>query len=75
MYTESKIAIERGDIVMPRPEYMLDFEVGGNWESHSLSFFANMYYMLYRDQLVQNGKQSDVGRPLLINVPQSFRAR
>lgn len=74
MYTESKEYDERGDIVMPRPEYMLDFELGGNWQTHSLSFFANMYYMLYRDQLVQNGKQSDVGEPLLINVPQSFRA-
>ena len=74
-YTESKEYDATGNEIMPRPEYMLDLELGGNWNNgENLSLFANLYGMYYKDQLVQNGKVSDVGEPLLMNVPKSYRA-
>ncbi|MBR8731487.1 Vitamin B12 transporter BtuB [Porphyromonas levii] len=74
VYTESRQYDEEGKQIMPQPEYMADIELGGDWRYRNLSLFANLYYMHYKNQLVQNGKMSDVGEPLLINVPKSYRA-
>lgn len=74
VYTESRQYDAEGNQIMPQPEYMLDIELGGDWSHHNISLFANLYYMHYKNQLVQNGKMSDVGEPLLMNVPKSFRA-
>lgn len=73
-YTESREYDAEGNELLPRPEYMIDLELGGHWRSQQLTLFANLYGMYYKDQLVQNGKMSDVGEPLLTNVPKSYRA-
>ncbi|MDO5036619.1 MAG: TonB-dependent receptor [Porphyromonas sp.] len=73
-YTESKRYDKEGNQIMPNPEYLWDFELGGNWRGTDVSLFANAYYMHYKDQLVPNGRYSDVGEALLINVPKSYRA-
>ncbi|MFN8699208.1 MAG: TonB-dependent receptor [Flavobacteriales bacterium] len=65
--------------VMPRPEYMTDVEAGFEYEFSKkaelpLAFSANLFWMIYRDQLVLTGELNDVGAPLRVNVPESFRA-
>lgn len=57
----------------PKAEHLIDYELGYGYRSHRLSLSAGLYYMSYRDQLVANGKISDVGEPLLENVDHSYR--
>ncbi len=57
----------------PTAERLVDYELGYGYTSRLLSLSANVYYMDYTDQLVLNGKMSDVGGMLLENVPDSYR--
>ena len=57
----------------PTAEKMLDIEAGYNYEGEILSAGVNLYYMLYRDQLVQTGELSDTGELLSRNVKNSYR--
>ena len=57
----------------PRAERLTDYEVGYGFRSSSFSAGLNLYYMDYHDQLVLNGKQSDVGGKLSENVASSHR--
>lgn len=57
----------------PRAEKLTDYELGYGYKSKYLTLSANAYYMLYTDQLVMNGKMTDVGGMLLENVPDSYR--
>lgn len=74
MYTESKRTDKDGHRLWPKPEKLTDFETGLRYEGDKWALSVNGYYMLYKDQLVTNGEYSDVGEPLLINVPDSYRA-
>ncbi|MBS1592708.1 MAG: TonB-dependent receptor plug domain-containing protein [Bacteroidetes bacterium] len=67
----------------PRPEKLHDIEAGidiTNAMVKSPKVWVNFpvhlngYYMYYVDQLVLTGALNDVGDPLRVNVPQSFRA-
>ncbi len=57
----------------PRPESLIDYEVG--YELSNKSSFLNLtfYYMDYKDQLVLTGQINDVGAPITVNVPESYR--
>jgi iron complex outermembrane receptor protein len=57
----------------PTKEMLHDFE--GGLEKRTTRFNAgiNLYYMLYKDQLVQTGMINDVGAYTRINVPNSYR--
>ena len=57
----------------PTAEKMLDVEAGYNYEGKVVSAGVNLYYMLYRDQLVQTGELSDTGELLSRNVKNSYR--
>lgn len=57
----------------PTEEKMLDIEVGYGYEDKVVSAGVNLYYMMYRDQLVQTGELSDTGELLSRNVPKSYR--
>ena len=57
----------------PKAEMMTDYELGYSYQAQRASVKANLYYMLYKDQLVANGKLSDVGELLLENIPDSYR--
>ena len=57
----------------PTAEKMLDIEAGYNYESKVVSAGINLYYMMYRDQLVQTGELSDTGELLSRNVKNSYR--
>ena len=57
----------------PRAERLTDYEVGYGFRSSTFTAGLNLYYMDYHDQLVLNGKQSDVGGKLSENVASSHR--
>lgn len=57
----------------PTHETVNDLELGYSTSSKKLSFTANLYYMMFSNQLVQNGQINDVGAYLRVNVPESYR--
>ncbi len=59
---------------IPQPERLYDLELGYEWFGANFQFGANFYWMQYKDQLVLTGKINNVGDPIMINVPDSFRA-
>ncbi|MFO7574677.1 MAG: TonB-dependent receptor [Bacteroidales bacterium] len=58
----------------PQPERLTDFEAGYSFRSGGAALNVNLYYMLYRDQLVPTGELSNVGYPIMTNVRDSYRA-
>ncbi|MBK7171767.1 MAG: TonB-dependent receptor [Bacteroidales bacterium] len=57
----------------PRPETLYDFEIGHKYQSTHVLLSSNLYWMLYNDQLVLTGAINDVGAPVMVNVPESYR--
>ncbi len=57
----------------PESERLDDFEAGYTFTHKIFSVGVNLYYMLYKDQLVVTGQLSDTGNPLSVNVPHSYR--
>ncbi len=57
----------------PKTETLNDFELGVEKKTNTYSYGATLYYMNYKDQLVLTGKLDDVGYPIRINTPQSYR--
>jgi len=57
----------------PKPERMMDIELG--YRFTSLKFMANLnvYHMQYKDQLVLTGKINDVGSYTRQNIADSYR--
>lgn len=58
----------------PKPEKLHDFELGVEKKDTKYNWGINLYYMLYKDQLVLTGALNDVGGPVRTNVPSSYRA-
>lgn len=56
-----------------KPEVLHDFELGFSPQLHRLELSANLYYMLYQDQLVLTGALDDVGAALHENIGKSYR--
>ena len=64
---------EAGVIEQPLPEELNDFELGFEQKNERFTWSANMYYMLYRNQLVLTGKVNDVGAYTRTNIRNSYR--
>jgi len=58
---------------VPQHETLYDAEAGYSLNTTQLSLNANLYYMYYNNQLVLTGEINDVGAPVMINVPASYR--
>lgn len=58
----------------PRPERLLDIELGHSYTINNFRVNANLYFMDYKDQLVMTGKINNVGNAIFENVPDSYRA-
>ncbi|MFN3952588.1 MAG: TonB-dependent receptor [Thermaurantimonas sp.] len=58
---------------LPRPERLIDYELGSRWKSSNLTLEVNAYYMDYYNQLVVTGELTDVGFALRRNVGRSYR--
>lgn len=59
----------------PQPtfEKLNDFETGFHFNNEKLSAGANLYYMVYDNQLVLTGEINDVGSAIMVNVEDSYR--
>ena len=64
---------EAGINQQPLAEKLNDFELGLEKKYSKFSFAANLYYMLYKNQLVLTGKINDVGAYTRTNIPNSYR--
>jgi iron complex outermembrane receptor protein len=64
---------EAGISQQPSPERMHDFEAGIEKREGQYSWGMVLYYMLYKNQLVQTGKINDVGVQTRTNIPDSYR--
>jgi iron complex outermembrane receptor protein len=59
---------------VPQPERLYDIEAGYLLNTNHVSMNVNAYYMYYHEQLVLTGAINDVGAPIMVNVPSSYRA-
>lgn len=64
---------EAGVNQKPKAETLHDFELGTEKTTATWSAGLNLYYMLYRNQLVLTGKINDVGAYTRTNIPNSYR--
>ncbi|MBR5076962.1 MAG: TonB-dependent receptor plug domain-containing protein [Bacteroidales bacterium] len=64
---------DNGKYPFPRAEQLLDWEAGYQWSEPHVQAGVNLYYMRYKDQLVQTGELSDIGEALTTNIPDSYR--
>jgi iron complex outermembrane receptor protein len=69
-----KDAGKYGSSEIPRSERLFDLEAGYRFSAQTAGLEINLYYMIYRDQLVSSGKLSSTGYPIMDNVPDSYRA-
>lgn len=56
-----------------KPEQLNDFELGWRHMNSSFKVNANIYYMLYNEQLILTGAIDDVGAPVRANSGKSYR--
>lgn len=63
----------KGELSPIKPERMVDTEVGYEYKKPGLSLGANLYFMEYKDMLLETGKLSSSGYAIKENVPRSWR--
>ena len=66
--------VESTEDSRPNPERLYDLELGYSGLIGPLDIGVNLYYMLYKDQLINTGEINDVGNIVRENVPDSYRA-
>ncbi len=59
---------------IPHSERLYDMEAGYSLSTNHISLNTNVYFMYYHEQLVLTGAINDVGAPIMVNVPSSYRA-
>jgi len=57
-----------------KPETLFDFELGYNLLTSDLSLNVNLYYMYYKNELVQSGQLDNFGDPIDGNAPQTVHS-
>lgn len=57
----------------PKPEQLIDYELGYRFNTAKFQFGFTGYYMDYNNQLVLSGEINNVGNYNRINTPKSFR--
>ncbi|KAA2240138.1 TonB-dependent receptor [Chitinophaga agrisoli] len=65
---------EAGQDQTPQHETLRNVEAGYSFRNSRFSLQGNVYYMNYKNQLVQTGKLNDVGAYTRTNIPKSYRA-
>ncbi|MBQ6084232.1 MAG: TonB-dependent receptor [Bacteroidales bacterium] len=64
---------DNGSYPFPKPEQLVDYELGYNYNGNIWQAGANLYYMDYTNQFVQTGAVSDIGEALTTNIKSSYR--
>lgn len=57
----------------PRPERLYDTEAGYKYVGKKGALEVALYHMYYHDQLAVTGQINDVGSPIKVNIPKSYR--
>ena len=57
----------------PQHEHLQNLELGYKYSMQKVLVESNVYYMKYKNQLVLTGELNDVGAPVRVNVPVSYR--
>ena len=65
--------VQSSPMSRPKPEQLLDLEIGAKYATKKIYFAANIYNMQYYNQLVLNGEINNVGAYNRVNVESSFR--
>ncbi|MBQ9410092.1 MAG: TonB-dependent receptor [Bacteroidales bacterium] len=63
----------KGEMSPIEPEKMLDVELGYRLALEKMSFQANLYFMEYKDMLLESGRLSSSGYAIKENVPRAWR--
>jgi iron complex outermembrane receptor protein len=61
------------DLEAVRPEEVLDFEAGIDFNTPELALQANLYAMEFSDEIALTGELSEIGLPIRTNVDESYR--
>lgn len=64
---------DNGAYPYPKAESVHDLEIGYSHTGRNWHIIANAYAMIYHNQLVQTGAQSDIGENLTTNINSSYR--
>lgn len=64
---------DNGSYPAPKPESLLDYELGYQYNGRRWHAGVNLYYMDYTNQFVQTGAVSDIGEALTTNIKSSYR--
>jgi iron complex outermembrane recepter protein len=56
------------------PETLRDLEIGYQLNHRPVAASVTLYWMDYTDQLILTGQINDVGSPIMVNIPSSFRS-
>ena len=64
---------DNGSYPYPKPEQLLDYELGYTFDNQHLMAGLDLYYMDYTNQFVQTGELSDIGEALTTNIKDSYR--
>lgn len=73
MRADLKESLKGGGTRNITSERLYDYELGYKYANSIVSFGVNLYYMNYKDQLIQTGRLNDTGYKLQENVPDSYR--
>lgn len=71
---------KRGDFIdapeelKPKAETLYDLESGYKVNYTNFVIDVNLFYMDYDNQLIMTGQINDVGSPIMVNVPESYRS-
>ncbi len=57
-----------------KPEILRDLELGYQVDARPISASFTAYWMDYTDQLILTGQINDVGAPIMVNIPSSYRS-
>ncbi|MCX6224335.1 MAG: TonB-dependent receptor [Bacteroidia bacterium] len=57
-----------------RPEILRDLEIGYQADINPVNASLTLYWMDYTDQLILTGQINNVGAPIMVNIPSSFRS-
>ena len=58
---------------LPTSERLIDYELGYQYTGSWFNGGINLYYMDYKDQLVLTGELNEIGEPMAVNMPKSYR--
>jgi iron complex outermembrane receptor protein len=60
------------DEPLVKPETMNDFELGASFNQENLSLTLNLFYMLFNDEIVNDGQVDRFGQPTTGNIDRSL---